>query len=111
MKNIDTDKIIGAGLIAALLLKIIGDVVIVLFGFTVPAGDLATNIVACLAGYMGRSLLEKIRHGGIYYEPERNQNQPERIQNPKRESPDRRDVRTNYYYTETITVPERKPEK
>lgn len=64
MKSIDTDKIIGAGLIAALLLKIFGDVVITILGFSVPAGDLATNIVACLAGYMGRSLLEKIRHGG-----------------------------------------------
>lgn len=64
MKDVDTDKIIGAGLIAALLLKIFGDMIIILLGFDVPAGDLATNIVACLAGYMGRSLLEKIRHGG-----------------------------------------------
>ena len=61
----DTDKIIGTGLIAALLVKIIGDFVIMLITGSAPNSDLATNIVACLAGYMGRSLAEKLKKGSL----------------------------------------------
>lgn len=63
--NWDTDKIIGTGLIAALLVKIIGDFIIMLITGSVPNSDLATNIVACLAGYMGRSLAEKLKKGSL----------------------------------------------
>ena len=64
MINWDTDKIIGTGLIAALLVKILGDFIIMLITGSVPNSDLATNIVACLAGYMGRSLAEKLKKNG-----------------------------------------------
>ena len=59
----DTDKIIGTGLIAALLFKIGGDIAVTLIIGSPPNSDLATNIVACLAGYMGRSLAEKLKEG------------------------------------------------
>ena len=57
----DTDKIIGTGLIVALLVKIGGDIAVTLIAGSPPNSDLATNIVACLAGYMGRSLAEKLK--------------------------------------------------
>ena len=66
MINWDTDKIIGTGLIAALLVKILGDFIIMLITGSVPNSDLATNIVACLAGYMGRSLAEKLKKGDFH---------------------------------------------
>lgn len=55
----DTDKIIGAGLIFALIvyLGIVG--VIAFFRDTVLPLDVAGNIVTGLAGYMGRNLLAK----------------------------------------------------
>lgn len=59
----DVDKIIGTGLIVALLVKILGDFTVMLFTGSMPNSDLATNIVACLAGYMGRSLAEKLKKG------------------------------------------------
>ena len=59
VKNWNTDKIIGAGLIVALILLIIGNVMITLVTGNFPTSDLPMNIVTGLAGYMGRSLLEK----------------------------------------------------
>lgn len=60
--NWDTDKIIGTGLIAALwLYMIIVCAVIIACGKALPF-DPASNIIACLAGYMGRSLADKHRH-------------------------------------------------
>lgn len=59
LKNWNTDKIIGAGLILALLLLIIGNITITLYTGKFPTTDLPMNIVTGLAGYMGRSLLEK----------------------------------------------------
>lgn len=59
MRNRSTDKIIGTGLILALLIKIVGDIVITVINGTAPPSDLPMNIVTGLAGYMGRSLLEK----------------------------------------------------
>lgn len=59
MKDWNTDKIIGAGLIIALFLKIVGDIAVALINGTAPPSDLPMNIVTGLAGYMGRSLLEK----------------------------------------------------
>lgn len=61
MKTWDTDKIIGAGLIIALwLYMLIVCVVEITSGKTLPL-DPASNIIACLAGYMGRSLAEKLK--------------------------------------------------
>ena len=60
--NWDTDKIIGAGMIFALwLYMLIVCAVEIICGKTLPL-DPASNIIACLAGYMGRSLAEKLKH-------------------------------------------------
>ena len=59
MNNWNTDKIIGAGLIAALFLYIIGFYSVIVINGTITPLDIASNIVTGLAGYMGRSLLEK----------------------------------------------------
>lgn len=60
--NWDTDKIIGTGLIVGLwLYMVIICTVIIICGKTLPL-DPASNIIACLAGYMGRSLAEKLKH-------------------------------------------------
>lgn len=56
-----TDKIIGAGLILALILISVGNILIALRTGTYPPTDLPMNIVTGLAGYMGRSLLEKVK--------------------------------------------------
>ena len=58
-KTWNTDKIIGAGLILALLLLIIGNFIVIFVTGLFPHSDLPMNIVTGLAGYMGRSLLEK----------------------------------------------------
>ena len=59
MRDWNTDKIIGTGLIFCLLVYIVGFFVTVYYtGITLPL-DVASNIVTGLAGYMGRSLLEK----------------------------------------------------
>jgi uncharacterized membrane protein len=59
LKNWNTDKIIGAGLILALLFLILGNIIVILYTGKFPTTDLPMNIVTGLAGYMGRSLLEK----------------------------------------------------
>lgn len=59
MDNWNTDKIIGLGLIVALVTMISGNIAIALYSGTYPPTDLPMNIVTGLAGYMGRSLLEK----------------------------------------------------
>ena len=61
MKNFDTDKIIGAGLVFALIFYIAVVGIIAFCKGTVLPLDIASNIVASLAGYMGRSLLEKLK--------------------------------------------------
>lgn len=61
MQNLETDKIIGIGLILTLLVKVAGDILVTLYGLNTPAADLASNIVSGLVGYMGRSLLDKMR--------------------------------------------------
>lgn len=55
----NTDKIIGAGLILALVIVVVGNICVALYTGTYPPTDLPMNIVTGLAGYMGRSLLEK----------------------------------------------------
>ena len=62
MNRWNTDKIIGAGLIVALLLTITGDTVVAIINGNSPPSDLPMNIVTGLAGYMGRSLLEKQKY-------------------------------------------------
>lgn len=58
----DTDKIIGAGLIFALIVYILGVFIVAcLIGITLPL-DVPGNIVTGLAGYMGRTLLDKGKH-------------------------------------------------
>ena len=59
MTNWNTDKIIGTGLIFCLLVYIVGFFVTVHCTGIIPPLDVASNIVTGLAGYMGRSLLEK----------------------------------------------------
>ena len=59
MNNWNTDKIIGAGLIVALFLYIVGFYAAIIIINTVVPLDPVSNIVTGLAGYMGRSLLEK----------------------------------------------------
>ena len=59
LENWHTDKIIGAGLIVALLFLVIGNICITLYTGKIPTSDLPMNIVTGLVGYMGRTLLEK----------------------------------------------------
>lgn len=59
MRDWNTDKIIGTGLIFCLLVYIVGFFVTVHCTGITPPLDVASNIVTGLAGYMGRSLLEK----------------------------------------------------
>lgn len=59
LKNWNTDKIVGAGLIFALILSLAFWAIVALFTGVVTALDFQTNLVTGLAGYMGRSLLEK----------------------------------------------------
>ena len=61
LKNWNTDKIVGAGLILALILSLTFWAIVALFTGIVTALDFQTNLVTGLAGYMGRSLLEKQR--------------------------------------------------
>ena len=59
LKDWSTDKIIGTGLIAALLILVVGYILFALCTGNFPTTDLPMNIVTGLVGYMGRSLLEK----------------------------------------------------
>ena len=64
MKDWNTDKIIGAELILVLLILVLGNIAITLYTGKFPTSDLPMNIVTGLAGYMGRSLLEKQKKEG-----------------------------------------------
>jgi len=59
--KIDTDKIISAGLVVVLLVKIIGDIAVTLLVGSPPNSELATNLTAGLVGFMGRDLALKMR--------------------------------------------------
>lgn len=63
MRNWNTDKIVGAGLILALIFSLLGWLVISVVTGKIPALDFQTNLVTGLAGYMGRSLLERKTDG------------------------------------------------
>lgn len=57
----DTDKIIGAGLICALILYLLGVfIVAILIGKVLPL-DVAGNITTGLIGYMGKTLIDKVK--------------------------------------------------
>lgn len=62
MNKWDTDKIIGAGLIVSLIFYFIIITIVAVVKDTLLPLDVASNIVTGLAGYMGRSLLEKIKN-------------------------------------------------
>lgn len=61
LKQIDTDKILGAGLVFALILFVIGNVALVLFGHPPLPIEFGNTIVTGLVAYMGRSLADKHR--------------------------------------------------
>ena len=61
LHSLETDKVIAGGLIVALLLGIIGDIIITLItGTASPIEQCSKEIVIGLAGYMGRGGVNKI---------------------------------------------------
>lgn len=61
LARIDIDKIIGTGLVAALILFVVGNVILVLFGHDALPIEFGNTIVTGLVAYMGRSLADKLR--------------------------------------------------
>lgn len=61
MTNWDTDKILGTGLVLALILFLFGEFVAVITGHEPLPMEIAGTIVTGLVGYMGRSLAEKLK--------------------------------------------------
>ena len=61
MTTWDTDKILGSGLVLALILFLIGEFIIVAAGYKPLPMEIAGTIVTGLVGYMGRSLAEKLK--------------------------------------------------
>lgn len=61
MANWDTDKIIGAGLVLSLIIYMTIVGIVAYCKDTVLPLDVASNISVGLTGYMGRSLLEKLK--------------------------------------------------
>ena len=57
----DTDKILGTGLIATLIIFIVGQFCALLCGCETLPMEIGGTIVTGLVGYMGRSLAEKIK--------------------------------------------------
>lgn len=62
MTTLDTDKILGTGLIIALNLFLLGEFIIVVAGYKPLPMEIAGTIVTGLVGYMGRSLVEKLKN-------------------------------------------------
>lgn len=61
MATWDTDKIIGAGLVLALIVYMCIVGLVAFFRDTVLPLDVASNIAVGLTGYMGRSLVERLK--------------------------------------------------
>ena len=61
MRDWDIDRIIGAGLIFALVLYFIVVLVVTLATGKVLPLDVASNIVTGLIGYMGKSLVDRVK--------------------------------------------------
>lgn len=59
LSRIDTDKILGTGLVAALLIFVVGNVILILFGHEPLPIEFGNTIVTGLVAYMGRSLADK----------------------------------------------------
>ncbi len=59
MKNWDTEKIVGAGMILALLITICGNIVFALMTEQFPTSDLAKDIALVLGGDMGKDVIKK----------------------------------------------------
>lgn len=59
MKDWNTDKLVGAGLVLALFFIILADTIIALKSGTIPSRELAGNIVSGLIGYIGRNLFDE----------------------------------------------------
>lgn len=57
----DTDKIIGTGLVLSLIIYMVIVGVVAVLKDTVLPLDVASNIAVGLTGYMGRSLVEKLK--------------------------------------------------
>ena len=64
MKNWGVNKIIGTGLIIALFLIVIADLVIAVVNGEIRSTELPGNIVSGLIGYLGRDLIDKIKKNG-----------------------------------------------
>ena len=61
LNRIDTDKILGTGLVAALLIFVVGNVALALIGRDPLPIEFGNTIVTGLVAYMGRSLTDKHR--------------------------------------------------
>ena len=62
MKNWDTDKIIGAGLIVALIFYFTTVLIIAIVRGEIMPLEVASNIITGLIGYMGKTLFDKMKH-------------------------------------------------
>ena len=69
MKDWDTDKIIGAGLIVALIFYFTTVLIIAIVRGQIMPLEVAGNIITGLIGYMGKTLVDKMRQNS-------NDNQP-----------------------------------
>lgn len=61
MKDWDTDKIIGAGLIVALLFYFLVVLTIAIVRGQIMPLEVAGNIITGLIGYMGKTLVDKLK--------------------------------------------------
>ena len=59
MKNLDIDKILGTGLIVALLMFIFGQFVCIVIGREPLPMEIANTIITGVVAYMGKILLRK----------------------------------------------------
>lgn len=62
MKDWDTDKIIGAGLIVALIFYFTTVLIIAIVRGEIMPLEVASNIITGLIGYMGKTLFDKMKH-------------------------------------------------
>ena len=62
MKDWDTDKIIGAGLIVALIFYFTNVLIIAIVRGEIMPLEVASNIITGLIGYMGKTLFDKMKH-------------------------------------------------
>ena len=61
LHKLDTDKILSIGLVTALIIFVVGNVTLVLFGRAPLPIEFGNTIVTGLVAYMGRSFAEKLR--------------------------------------------------